>query len=372
MVAMKVSCSECHSESGNWSPREWRCSCGGPLEFSSEPPFDAALIDAHQPGLWRYRNLLPFAVDAASMVSMGEGWTPLVEGVFDGRPVLWKLEFLNPTGSYKDRGIGPLTAALREHDVRCVVEDSSGNAGASVAAYSARAGLRAKIFVPAHASPVKQSQIALYGAQVVPVPGPRIEATRAAEAALLDGTAYASHVWQPPVLAGLQTVAWEIWEQMGGQAPDWLVCPVGQGTLLLGAYRGFRALLDAGLSERIPRLVAVQSTNCDPLQKAWIQRLDTVPLVSSEPTVAEGIRIAHPVRGWQLLQAIRRSNGVVLAVEENQIVAAQTTLARLGLYVEPTSAVAVAALPILHPSIHPEETVAVLLTGSGLKGSPVD
>jgi len=371
MIVTSVYCTACHTKYGEWSPSVWRCSCGGPLEFSNEPSFDAALIDPRQPGLWRYRSLLPLAVDV-NAVSMGEGWTPLIAGDFGGLPVHWKLEFLNPTGSYKDRGIGPLTAALRAHDLHSVVEDSSGNAGASLAAYAARAGLKATIFVPAHASPVKRAQIALYGAKVVPVPGPRVEATRAAEAALADGAAYASHVWQPPVLAGLQTVAWEIWEQLGQRVPDWLVVPVGQGTLLLGAFRGFRALIDASLIERMPRLVAVQATNCAPLVSAWLQKLDAVPSARSEPTVAEGIRIAHPVRGPQLLHAIRRSDGMALAVDENQITAAQTALAHHGLFVEPTSSVAVAALSQLRPSVRPTETTVVLLTGSGLKGSPVD
>ena len=373
---MHLICAECGS-TARWSPSTWRCACGGPLELAAWPPFDAAAIEPSQPGLWRYRALLPLPPEAAP-VTLGEGWTPLVAGEFGGLPapparqaglpVHWKLEFLNPTGSYKDRGIAPLMTLLRAHGVQGVVEDSSGNAGAAVAAYAARAGIAATIFVPDYASPAKRAQISLYGAQVVPVPGPRREATRAAEAALTASVAYASHVWQPAVLAGLHTLAWEVWEQMGRRAPDWLVAPVGQGTVLLGAYRGFRVLREAGLIERTPRLVAVQSARCAPLQAAWTQGLDHVPAVPGEPTVAEGIRIVQPVRGRQLLQAIRESDGLVLTVAEEEILAAQTALAHQGLYVEPTSAVPVAALAQLRERVEAGQTIVVPLTGSGLKG----
>jgi len=363
---MHLICAECDAVA-RWSPEMWRCICGGAFEFAEWRPFDIGVIDPRQPGLWRYRALLPLPL-RAEPVTMGEGWTPLVSGKFAGLAVQWKLEFLNPTGSYKDRGIAPMMTWLRAHGVRAVVEDSSGNAGASVAAYAARAGIEAMIFVPAHASPAKRAQIRLYGAKVVDVPGARIEATRAAEAALKDGVAYASHVWQPAMLAGLYTLAWEIWEQMGRRAPDWLVAPVGQGTLLLGAHRGFQALRQAGLIERMPRLVAVQAARCAPLHVAWAQGLDHVPAVQSDVTVAEGIRIVRPVRGRQLLQAIRESDGLVLSVEEEQILDAQRALAHRGLYVEPTSAVPVAALAQLRERIEADQTVVVPLTGSGLKG----
>lgn len=363
-------CAEC-GRTARWSPATWRCACGGPLEFAAWPPFDAAAIEPSQPGLWRYRALLPLPPEAEP-VTLGEGWTPLVAGKFGGLPVLWKLESLNPSGSYKDRGIAPLLTLLRAHGVQGVVEDSSGNAGAAVAAYAARAGIAATIFVPAHASPAKRAQISIYGANIVPVPGPRLEATRAAEGALTAGVAYASHVWQPAVLAGLHTLAWEVWEQMGRRAPDWLVTPLGQGTLLLGAQRGFRALHQAGLIERTPRLVAVQAARCAPLHAAWKLRLDHVPAVPGQPTVAEGIRIVQPVWGRQLLQAIRESDGLVLTVEEGEIRTAQAALAHQGLYVEPTSAAPVAALGQLRERIESGQTVVVPLTGSGLKGSPTD
>ena len=367
---MQVICPDCRTTL-LWSPVAWRCACGGALESAEEPFFDSASIDPKVRGLWRYSAFLPVPSDT-QQISMGEGWTPLVDGEFESISVRWKLEFLNPTGSFKDRGTAPLMTALKSWGVQHVVEDSSGNAGASAAAYSARAGMKATIFVPAHASPSKLAQIGIYGGRVVSVPGPRVEATRAAEAALTTEVAYASHVWQPTFLAGLQTLAWEIWEQLDGRAPEWLIAPVGQGTLLLGAYRGFRVLLEAGHIQRLPRMVAAQAERCAPLYAAWREGLDHVPSVQGSPTAAEGIRITCPVRGRELLQAIGESGGAVLRASEDQIRAAQSALARRGLYVEPTSAVAVACLDQLRSRVGRDDVVVVPLTGSGLKGAPVD
>ena len=367
---MLLTCPEC-KVTVKWTPSAWRCDCGAPWGFDQVHPFAAASTEPRRQGLWRYESLLQLP-QASRPVTMGEGWTPLVRDEFAGLTVHWKLEYLNPTSSYKDRGIAPLMTALSSCGVTSVVEDSSGNAGASVAAYAARAGIQATIFVPTHASPAKRAQIGIYGARVVPVTGSRIEATRAAEAALGAGVAYASHVWQAPVMAGLQTLAWEVWEQMGQRVPDWLVLPVGQGTLLLGVYLGFRALEEAGLSDRSPRLVAVQAARCDPLYAAWVKGTEHVQAARSEGTVAEGIRIVQPVRGQQVLGAIRQSAGAVLIVGEDEILAAQSSLARRGLYIEPTSAAAVAALAQLSGQVSADHSVVVPLTGSGLKGAPTD
>jgi len=362
---MQVTCSQCH-QVFVWSPAMWRCPCGGAMQFDRGMRFDPQSIDASQAGLWRYAAFLP-ETRMACRVTMGEGWTPLLEDSFQSASVLWKLEYISPTASYKDRGISPLMSLLKEAGVRKVVEDSSGNAGASVAAYAARAEMRASIYVPAHASPAKLRQIAAYGADVVPIPGPRPHATHAALEAVGDQAAYASHVWQPAVLAGLRTLAWETWEQMGGRAPDWLVAPVGQGTLLLGAHQGFVALRSSGLIDQVPRLVAVQAERCAPLHAAW--QGETVNVAGSAPpsSIAEGICISSPVHGTRLLAAIRDSGGLVLTVSEDEIFRAQDSLARRGLYVEPTAAAAPAALSRLTSLVRDRQRVLIPLTGSGLK-----
>ncbi|HEY0640952.1 MAG TPA: pyridoxal-phosphate dependent enzyme [Pseudonocardiaceae bacterium] len=355
----------------------WRCpACRAPWP----PPslaFDPALIDGGSWSLARYAALLP----VRPAVTLGEGGTPLVP--VGG--VLAKLEFLAPTGSFKDRGTALVVSALREHGVRSVVEDSSGNAGASLAAYAAAAGMRARVFVPEHASPAKKRQIAATGATVVEVPGGRGAAGAACRAAAdaEPGVVYASHCWQPAFLAGQTTVAWELWEQLGRRAPGAVVCPVGQGGLLLGLWLGFSALRAAGLVPVLPRLYAVQSAACAPLARAWAAGSPAPAVVEEGRTLAEGIRTAAPVRGALVLEALRATGGGAVAVTDEQIVAAHRELAARGLLVEPTSAAAMAALPALSlpgpgsdavsdpvPGAVPGAVpgpVVVALTGSGLK-----
>jgi threonine synthase len=361
---MNLRCSACQ-RTYPLDTRAWRCECGGVFELEGTRPFSRQAVKPDEPTLWRYRAMLPLEQEE-HIVSLGEGFTPLVEANVYGLPVLCKLEFLAPTGSFKDRGTTVLVSALQEMGVTKVVEDSSGNAAASLAAYCVRAGITARIFVPAHASPAKLAQIAVYGAELVPVEGPREKAAEAAQKAAKK-TYYASHYYNPFSLEGLKTFAYEVWEELGGRAPHNLVFPVGHGTLLLGAYRGFRDLRAAGLIERLPRLFAVQARACAPLYRAYRQGLET-PLPTHEGgTIAEGIRIARPVRGEQILRAIRETEGAVLAVDEGEIQWARQHLVRLGLYIEPTSAVALAGLRKLDKAIAPDEITVVPLTGSGLK-----
>jgi len=360
----------------------WRCECGGVFELEGAPDFAKDEIETGDFSLWRYRAMLPVKYEDATsgdIISLGEGFTPLVETQVYGTKIHCKLEFLAPTGSFKDRGTAVLVNILRWLGVKRVVEDSSGNAGASLAAYAARSayyaarsGIEAEIYVPAYASPNKLAQISVYGAKLVKVEGRREKASQAAQEAAAQGAYYASHYYNPFTLEGLKTIAYEIWEQLSERAPDNLVLPVGQGTLLLGAYRGFKDLLPVGLIERLPRLFAVQAEPCAPLYEAYQQGLDDALLMPSAPiekneTVAEGISTARPVRGRQILAAVRETGGAVLAVSDEETLRARDELARHGLYVEPTSAVAIAALLQLRGLIGPEELTVVPLTGSGLK-----
>lgn len=364
---MELRCTHCN-ETEPWPGSRWACACGGPRELIGLPEFSPEAIEPRQPGLWRYRRMLPSLPHTP--ITLGEGWTPLIPGSWDGLALYWKMESANPTGSFKDRGTSLVVNDIVARGVTEVVEDSSGNAGASIAAYAARAGIRARVFVPAHASPAKRAQIQVYGAELIPVPGPRIEATRAAERAAAEGAVYASHVWHPLTLVGMATAAWELWEQLDGRAPDWFVCPVGQGTLLLGAWRGFQALAAAGLIDRLPRLVAAQAAICAPLANAFRSGQPEAEAVPPASTIAEGIAIVQPVRSRAILQALRESHGLVLTATEDEIREAQRQLAHSGLYVEPTSATAAAVLRQLHPHVQNGETAVVALTGSGLKSPP--
>jgi threonine synthase len=208
------------------------------LDLRFEPSFEPSMVVGRPHDLWRYREALPVGDD---VVTMGEGWTPLLSVAFDGRVLLIKQEQLFPTGSYKDRGEAVLMTHLRELGVERVVEDSSGNAGSVVAAYAAHAGIACDIYAPTDTSPAKTAQIEAYGATLHRIPGTREEAARAAlEAAAI--CVYASHVYNPWFLQGTKTFAYEVAEQLDWVAPDTLVLPAGNGTLVLGAYLGFTEL----------------------------------------------------------------------------------------------------------------------------------
>jgi len=367
---MQVYCPECGAQD-RLSPKRYRCHCGGAWEFIETVGFDPSLIEQADSSLWRYLKLFNLDFEEPT-VRLGAGGTPLLSVVLDGRQVGLNPEYFAPTGSFKDRGTAVMINILAHQGVTHVADDSSGNAGASVAAYAARAGMQADIFVPAYASPAKQAQIAVYGANVRPIPGPCSNAKLAALEATAQGIILASHAYHPGFLLGQQSLAWELWQQTGQRSPDCYVVPVGQGVHLLGVWLGFRRLHAAGLIQRLPRLIAVQLTLMAPLCRAFEAGLDTVPaLEPGKPSVAEGLAIAAPVRGRRLLQAVRESGGTCIMVEEAAIHAARRQLAHLGFYVEPTSAIAIAALEAVKALAGPDASIVIPLTGSGLKGSPV-
>jgi threonine synthase len=349
----------------------WRCeSCQGVLDLTGFAPSmpSPAELATRRPGLWRYAEALPIAEPPE--ITLGEGMTPLVTA--PGRPdVRLKVDYLMPTGSFKDRGAVLLAALASRLGVARMMADSSGNAGTAVAAYAARAGIPCDVFVPESTSAGKVAQLRAYGAAVHRIPGSREDtADAAAVAAGEPGVFYASHVYHPFFLHGVKTYALELWEQLGGRLPADLVLPVGNGTLVLGAYLGCRELLAQGLIDRLPRIVAVQAAGCAPLAEAFAAGGEEPAAVEATGTVAEGIAIAKPARGAQILTAVRETGGAIVTVRDDQVHAAHAELARAGLYVEPTSAVCWAAIGAgLVPSGEGGDTVAPLC-GSGLKSKP--
>ncbi|BAS26030.1 threonine synthase [Limnochorda pilosa] len=350
----------------------WRCRCGSPLEWAGrEPSFSLEAIRTRPADLWRYAEALP-SVPAWARVSLGEGMTPLVEERRGGRSFLLKLDHLMPTGSFKDRGSAVMVSLLRAWGIDAVVEDSSGNAAASLAAYAARAGIDCRILVPESASPAKLVQAQAAGARVVRVPGDRQATARAAEREAV-GRYYASHVWNPLFMEGTQTAAFEIWEQLEGRVPAAVVTPVGNGSLLLGLARGFQALRRARVASQVPTLIGVQAKGCAPLARAFARGDERpAPLEPGDQgrTVAEGIAVARPARGTQILRAVRESGGTFLEVDDDGIWQAAEWLARRGCFVEPTGAAAVAGLfqwRAVAGAAWEEGPVVLMVTGSGLK-----
>ena len=283
----KILCSDCKRP----YPVEgivYRCPvCGGVYDFDGPPDFSLEEIEPNLPGYWQYRHSFSLP-DSAPLVSLGEGNTPLVWEDYHGRKIGLKLESLNPTGSYKDRGSAVLASQLLARGVEQAVEDSSGNAGASFAAYAAQAHIRARIFVPEAAAGPKRTQIEMYGADLVRVPGPRSEAAKAVLAQAEAGMAYASHAYLPFGLPGIATIAYEIWSSLGWMAPGSIIAPVGHGGLLLGIVRGFAALARSGLIAQPPYYLGVQAAACDPVVRAFKYGLAAMGTAGEGATLAEG------------------------------------------------------------------------------------
>jgi threonine synthase len=320
-------------------------------------------LEGQDHSIWRYREAFGLP-EEVQPVSLGEGRTPIVRRRFDGADLAFKLDFLQPSGSFKDRGASVLLSLAKGLGVSHLVEDSSGNAGAAVSAYAAAAGIRCTVYVPDYTPEGKLVQMKLYGSEVVKVPGKRQEANRAAMEAA-EKSYYASHLWNPYFIMGLQSAAFEIWEQYEGILPPRVVVPVGGGGFLEGLYEGFAALRKAGYAKKVPRFIGVQAEKCPPIHRAFQEGLPEHREMEVETTVAEGIAVQRPPRGKAVLQALRESGGRTVGVTEEEILCAERALFSMGLFAEPTSASALAGWRKL-PQEEKEGSL-VVLTGNGLK-----
>jgi threonine synthase len=343
----------------------WRAPDGAHLNLTPGPGLTPGQINAAERSLWRYAAAIRVA---GERISLGEGWTPLLRRDWNGAPVQMKLDYMAPTGSFKDRGMSVMLTYLRNAGLEAILEDSSGNAGASMAAYAAAGGMRCRILAPAAAPKGKIAQIAAMGADVLLVEGSRQDV---AEAALREAETcfYASHNWQPFFLEGTKTLAFELWEQLGFEAPDAVVVPLGYGSNVLGLRLGFEELVQSGAIARCPRIYGAQAANCAAFGAAWQSGVDHWVPIEPKPTVADGIASVRPVRMREVLCALRDSGGAVVVVSEGEIAQALSDLVGRGLYVEPTSATAAAALGRVQVDgrVGNGESVVLVLTGSGLK-----
>ena len=366
---MQYQCAKCNN-TYQVSPLRYKCDCGNPLNLVTDsrilpnPQVPAAM------SLWRYREALPIGEDT-EIVTLGEGMTPLVPLDVNTPEHFAKLDYLCPTGSYKDRGASVLLTHLKALGVDTLVEDSSGNAGAAIAAYSARAGIHCTIYCPESTSKGKLRQISAYGAELKLVAGNRMATTEAVKLAA-ETTCYASHNWHPFFLEGTKTLAYEITEQLGWRAPTHVLCPVGFGSIYLGLAIGFRELQTQGIIENVPRLLGVQPSVCCPIYNAYAENGTSISrMKQTGDTLAEGITAELPIRGDNILEALHLSNGAFTTVNGTDIEDGMKTLATKGIYVEPTSAVIVKAYQKFQEAsvIQEGDLTVSILTGIGLKAS---
>ncbi len=337
--------------------------CGGVFGIERLEFLEKAAIQNALPGIWRYRSAFGLPGNA-NMVYLGEGGTPLVGREVARKRVFFKLENLNPTGSFKDRGSALLVSFMLSRGVTEVVEDSSGNAGASLAAYAAAVGIKSHIFVPSFASGPKLQQMQAYGARVVRVPGAREAAHQAALSFASErGLPYASHALLPMGIPGIASTAFELIEQLG-QMPGSIVAPIGHGSLFLGLILAVRAIRAQQPGASLPVMVGAQPANCAPLVANWEKREFGGCQGSS---LAEGTQIETPVRARQILSLLDPSRDALVAITEDELLSAWQALAKMGFYVEPTSALVWAACDKLIDDL--PEPVVLVFSGSGLKFS---
>lgn len=325
------------------------------------------------PSVWRYAEAIP--VGPRFRVSLNEGGTPLTKSLLIGpkrglRSLYFKNDGQNPTGSFKDRGMTVVVTRAREVGAHVLVCASTGNTSASLSAYAARAGLHALVLLPSgKVAPGKLVQAVVHGAEIVKVDGDFDAALEAVRGLSSRRRTYLVNSLNPYRIEGQKTVAFEIYEQLGGQIPDYVILPVGNAGNISAVWKGFRELHDWGIVEKVPIMVGVQASGASPLAKAISKGEKTFRRERHPETVASAIRIGNPVSWEKAMNAVQESRGTILAVTDAEIVRARNALAsEEGLFVELASSAPVAALKHLG-KIRPDDLVVCIATGSGLKDS---
>jgi threonine synthase len=329
------------------------------------------------PDLWRYREVLP---DAGEYRSLGEGFTPLVQaralGKRCGIPALFiKDESINPTGSFKARGLAAAVAVARRLGAKALCLPSAGNAGSAAAAYGARVGLDVHVFLPEETPAAFFREMAAYGARIHRVEGHIGDAGRAMRAMMQAdpecGWFDLSTLKEPYRIEGKKTMGYELVEQMDGRLPDAILYPTGGGTGLIGMWKGFDEMEALGwIGKERPRMISVQAAGCAPIVRAFEQGLDHAEPWRDPVTIASGLRVPAAIGDFLMLQAIRKSGGCAVAVDDAALIAAMREAGSSeGILMAPEGAATLPALRRLldERKIDPAERVVLFNTGTGLK-----
>ena len=323
-------------------------------------------IQRRPPSLWRYTEVLPVA-DRTGIVSLGEGYTPIVR--LSGSLAV-KDDGLQPTGTFKARGMSVSVSRARELGIRKLAVPSAGNAGAALACYAAAAGLTSRVYMPKESPPSTVKEVKAYGGELVMVDG-NISDAGAAMANDARGYFDMSTLKEPYRLEGKKTMGYEIAEQTGLSLPNVIVYPTGGGTGLLGMWKAFGEMEELGwIGKERPRMLAVQAEACEPIVEAFAEGRDSLEGPAHDgPTVASGLRVPKPFAARQILQVLKVSRGSAVAVAESSIVESMKALAKRGVFACPEGAATLAAYEKLlsEGRIERDEGVLLYNTGSGLK-----
>ncbi|WP_084697291.1 threonine synthase [Glaciibacter superstes] len=370
-------CAQCQATTAEF---RYECRlCGGPLVLQPERLHDVRVEPSHR-GIWRYRGILPLT---HSEVSLGEGDTPLV--VLDSslthgrREVYAKLESLNPTLSFKDRAMALGASMASDLGLRGLVVASTGNAAVAASAYAAAAGLECSVIVGTESNATKKLDACRsFGAIVEEVPGDYSAAYGIARSRENDGWMNVSTTYRNPLLAeAYRSIAFELIDELG-DSPVAVIVPIGAGPLLRGIERGFQDAVDVGITRAIPKLVGVQAARVAPIYHEWLRRHggDMAPTPrTTDPTIATAIAdrlTGYESHGDVTISAVERSLGRIVAVGEESIVDSTRRLAAVGMWVEPSAATGVAALPqVVDNEGVSGGPIVVMLTGHGAKAQPL-
>ena len=355
------------------------CTCGGVLEIVYDYDFiktrltRKTLAERTERTMWRYRELLPIE-ETTEPTPLRVGWSPLYDeprlAAQLGLKQLWvKDDGLNPTGALKDRASAMAVAKAREAGAGVIACSSTGNAASSLAGNAAAAGLATYIFVPSRAPKGKVAQLMTFGATVISVQGSYEETFELSRQAINRWGWYNRNAAINPYLSeGKKTVAYEILEQLGWQAPDYIAISVGDGCTIAGLWKGLKDLYAVGLIDRLPRLISAQAEGCCPINRAVVRGGSWEPM--EENTFADSIAVGVPRNGDKALMAIRESRGLAVNVSDREIMEAQQLLGRsCGVFGEPAGVTATAGVKKLCEQgiLGREETVVSVVTGNGLK-----
>jgi threonine synthase len=368
-----LKCVNCQTEYPVYPLRSICEKCGGTLEYTADLPKAPAFKIAGVEGFWKYQPLLP---PITHMVSLGEGATPLHKAERLAKAVgihelYLKDETRNPTNSYRDRAAAFLTSNAIDQGVETLVCATNGNMGASLAAYTAKAGLQCHLLVPKVVDVGKLAQMIAYDA-VIEESGDIVDDSirKAVLLAKETGWYQATAEINPFAVEAQKTIAYEVFEQTG--VPDWVIVSMGSGGTIYSLWKGFKELKQLGLTEKLPRMVGVQTEGCAPIIKKLAE--ESTAKVCSTSTRALAILVSDPLQSDLAVKAIKESNGLALTVSDPEILASEMLIAKLeGVFAEPASSAAVAALQKLQEtdSIAAGDKVVCLITGSGLKATDV-
>lgn len=337
-------------------------------------------LDRRDRSIWRWKEFFPIE-DGAAIVTLGEGGTPLLSAErlrqeVGGADIYLKNDTLLPTGSLKDRSNAVGISRAMEEGREVVAVASTGNAASSVAAYAARAGLQSVVFVPEATAPEKVVQAMSYGARIVRVRASYDETARLYAQALDRFGWYNCLSSNPFRNEGKKTYAYEIWTDLDGRVPEWVIHPTAGGTGAAACWKGFNELCRLGWIDRLPKIVVVQAAACAPIVQAFKAGWDEIWPVEPKETIAESIKVGGPsTMAWRALRAARDSGGTAVALSEEEIERSQVLLAReAGIFAEPAGAISLGAAIRLAQDrlIHPGHVVVAVITGHGLKQPPAD